>query len=146
MELMGELGKAVVTARTFKERAQSVCTILRKNLPHYTWVGVYMLRGEKLHLEAWDGPQATQHVEIPVGEGICGLAARTRETVVVDDVSKDKRYLQCFLNTRSEIVVPIMKNGKCLGEIDVDGDKVCSFNALDKMFLEWLAGLLADKA
>jgi GAF domain-containing protein len=143
MEIMQELGKAVVSEKTFKGRAQKVCQILRRRLPHYTWVGVYMLRGDKLLLEAWDGPAATQHTEIPVGEGICGLAARTKETVVVDDVNKDPRYLQCFLNTKSEIVVPLMKGGQCLGEIDVDSDKPAAFNALDKQFLEWLADLLS---
>lgn len=143
MEIMQELGKAIVNEKSFASRAQSVCRILRRRLPHYNWVGIYMVHGDKLKLEAWDGPAATQHVEIPIGEGICGLAARTRETVVVDDVNKDPRYLQCFLQTKSEIVVPIMKGDTCLGEIDVDSDKPAAFSALDKQFLEWLADLLS---
>lgn len=145
MEIMQELGKAILAEKTSTGRAQKVCQILRRRLPHYTWVGIYMVRGETLKLEAWDGPQATEHVEIPIGQGICGLAARTKQTVVVDDVNKDPRYLQCFLNTKSEIVVPIMKGDRCVGEIDVDGDKPAAFNALDRMFLEWLADLLSGK-
>jgi GAF domain-containing protein len=144
MEIMQELGRAIVNEKSFTARAQSVCRILRRRLPHYSWVGIYMIRGDKLKLEAWDGPQATQHVEIPIGEGICGLAARTKETVAVDDVNKDPRYLQCFVQTKSEIVVPIMKGDTCLGEIDVDSDKPAAFNALDKQFLEWLADLLSQ--
>jgi GAF domain-containing protein len=145
MEIMQRLGQALVAEKSFKGAAQRVCQILRREVPHYTWVGVYVVRGETLELEAWDGPAATQHVRIPIGQGICGLAARTKETVLVDDVNKDPRYLMCFPQTRSEIVVPILKNGRCLGEIDIDAEKAEAFNAMDRMFLEWLAGLLADK-
>ena len=146
MEIMQELGKALVSERALPGAAKKVCQVLRRRVPHYSWVGVYRLSGETLKLEAWHGPQATGHVEIPIGQGICGMAARTRETVVVDDVSKDPRYLQCFLNTKSELVVPILKAGRCLGEIDVDSDRPAAFNSLDRMFLEWLADLLSDKA
>ena len=146
MRIMQQLGQAIVKSKSFKEAAQQVCRVLRKELPHYHWVGAYMVRGEKLVLEAWDGPQATQHTEIGIGEGICGLAAREAKSVVVDDVSKDPRYLQCFLQTRAEIVVPIFKGKKVIGEIDVDSDRLAAFNALDRQFLEWVADLLSQKA
>lgn len=163
MQIMQQLGQAVVQARAFKEAARHVCQILRRELPHYNWVGVYMLRkrgssnksasengadgeGDQLVLEAWDGSQPTQHVQIPIGEGICGLAAREARTVIVDDVNKDPRYLQCFLHTRSEIVVPIFKGKKVVGEIDIDSDKPAAFHTLDRLFLEWVADLLSQKA
>lgn len=121
------------------------CRELRASMPHYNWVGVYLLeeQGSVLVLRGWDGPAATEHVRIPVGEGICGLAAREARTVIVDDVRADPRYLQCFLHTRAEIVVPIFRDGAVIGEIDIDSDAVEAFNATDRMFLEWCAAQLA---
>lgn len=122
---------------------QKFCALLRRRVPHYNWVGIYWLRDRTLHLGPWDGPAATQHIKIDVGQGICGLAARQGSTVIVDDVNKDPRYLQCFLNTKSEIVVPIFAHGKVVGEIDIDSDRPAAFDELDRLFLEWCAELLS---
>jgi len=121
------------------------CRTLRAGLPHYNWVGVYLLEeeGAMLVLRGWDGPAATEHVRIPVGQGICGLAAREARTVIVDDVRADPRYLQCFLQTRAEIVVPIFSGGRVIGEIDIDSDEVGAFNATDRIFLGWCAERIA---
>mgnify|MGYP001607868595 CR=1 FL=1 len=117
------------------------CRALRAGVPHYNWVGVYLLEqdGTMLVLRGWDGPAATEHVRIPVGQGICGLAAREAQTIIVDDVRADARYLQCFLQTRAEIVVPMFAGGRVIGEIDIDSDQVAAFNATDRIFLEWCA-------
>jgi GAF domain-containing protein len=104
---------------------------------------VYLVEGDELVLRAWSGPHATQHVRIPIGQGICGLAARTKETVVVGDVSKDPRYLECFPETRSEIVVPILRDGVAIGDIDIDSDALDPFTPEDRGFLEELADGLA---
>src|SRR5689334_708758 len=102
--------------RDFARAAQETCRTLRADVPRYNWVGVYMIEGgDTLVLKAWDGPAATEHVRIPIGQGICGLAAREKRTVIVDDVNKDPRYLACFLQTRSEIVVPIFSEGRVVG-------------------------------
>ncbi len=118
--------------------------LLRASVAHYNWVGVYRVEGKELVLKGWDGPAATEHVRIPIGQGICGLAAREDRTVVVDDVTKDARYLQCFLHTKSEIVVPIRRGGKVVGEIDIDSDRPAAFNAADAALLEWCAERLAE--
>ena len=112
---------------------------LRSSFPHYSWVGIYRLEGDTLTLAAWKGALATDHVSIPIGQGICGLVARTRETVVVPDVSKDPRYLACFPSTRSEIVVPIQADDRVYGEIDVDSDALDAFTPQDRRFLEVVA-------
>src|SRR3989442_343818 len=116
---------------------------LRRGFPPYNWVGGYPIEGDKLVLKAWSGPHPTQHVRIPIGQGICGLAARTRETVVVGDVSADPRYLECFPETRSEIVVPILRQGVAIGEIDIDSNELDAFSNEDRALLEDLAGELA---
>jgi GAF domain-containing protein len=127
----------------FDEIARRVCGVLRNSFPHYSWVGIYMIEEpETLVLKAWDGPQATEHLRIPVGEGICGRAAREEKSVVVDDVRKEDDYLPCFLQTRSEIVAPIFLDGTVVGEIDIDGDEVGAYNETDRLFLEWCAGRL----
>ncbi len=120
-----------------------VCRELRK-IPHYTWVGIYEVQGSDLVLTSWSGPSATQHVRIPAGQGICGAAVTEKATVVVPDVEKDSRYLQCFLNTRSEIVVPVMRDGSASAEIDIDSDERAAFQARDQEFLEWVAEELAS--
>jgi GAF domain-containing protein len=114
---------------------QEVCRYLRAEFTHYAWVGIYGLEGETLKLLGWDGPEATEHVEIPLGQGVCGRAARERTAVVVDDVRAAPEYLACFLTTRAEVVVPVMNGERVLGEIDIDGDQVKAFDASDARFL-----------
>lgn len=143
---MQTIGQAIVQEQDFRNTAKKVCSILRREIAHYSWVGIYRVEGKDLVLEAWDGPAATEHTRIPIGRGICGAAAKERKTILVDDVSRDPRYLQCFPTTKAEIVVPILHRDKVLGEIDIDSDRPAAFNQMDRMFLEWLAELLAPAA
>ena len=89
--------------------------LLHGRFDHYSWVGIYLVEGDDLVLGPWKGPEATEHVRIPIGEGICGAAAASGRTEIVDDVSADERYLACFVSTRSEIVVPIAYVGRVVG-------------------------------
>jgi len=122
---------------------QKVVDCLYEDIEKYTWVGIYLVRGETLVLAAWRGTQATEHTTIPLGKGVCGAAACTGTTELVNDVSKDKRYLSCFLSTRSEIVVPIKKTRIVRGEIDIDSDSPNAFDAGDVLFLEKVADMLS---
>ena len=117
--------------------------VLHDRFAHYSWVGIYLVEGDDLVLGPWKGPQATEHVRIPVGQGICGAAAASGRTEVVDDVSADERYLACFPSTRSEIVVPIAYEGKIVGEIDIDSDQPAAFGEADRAFLERVAVLIS---
>ena len=85
------------------------------------------------------GPSATLHLRIPVGQGICGAAIAEKGTVVVPDVNDDPRYLQCFINTRAEMVVPILRDGAAIAEIDIDSDQLNAFTPTDQEFVEWVA-------
>ena len=144
MELLKQLEKEAQPLN-FPKIVDGAVKFLRKNIKHYNWVGVYMIEGEELVLRAWDGPEATQHVRIPIGAGICGLAAREKRTIIVGDVNADPRYLACFPYTRSEIVVPIFKDGKVIGEIDIDSDTLHAFTEKDRSFLEQVANFLGNQ-
>jgi GAF domain-containing protein len=121
-----------------------VVSLLRRERPHYHWVGVYLLQGEELVLGPYVG-KPTPHIRIPLNQGICGAAASTGQTLIVDDVNADPRYLACSLETRSEIVVPIRHQGRILGEIDIDSDQPAAFTPLDQDLLQAVAALLAEK-
>jgi putative methionine-R-sulfoxide reductase with GAF domain len=121
-----------------------VVDLLHDRFDDYSWVGIYFVEGDELVLGPWRGPQATEHVRIPVGQGICGAAAASGETEIVDDVSADDRYLSCFLSTRSEIVVPIVYNQLVVAEIDIDSDRVAAFGDEDRAFLEQVAAAISE--
>jgi L-methionine (R)-S-oxide reductase len=124
---------------------QEIVDLLHDNVDHYSWVGIYLVEGDELVLGPWKGPQATAHVRIPIGQGICGAAAASGKTEIVDDVNADPRYLSCFVSTRSEIVVPISHEGRVVGEIDIDSDDPAAFDAHDRSFLERVAEIVAPR-
>jgi L-methionine (R)-S-oxide reductase len=123
------------------ERAVAV---LKQEIPDYSWVGIYLLDGEDLVLGPFLG-KPSPHVRIPLGRGICGAAATQKATIIVDDVTEDPRYLACSIETKSEIVVPIMQGARVLGEIDIDSDRAAAFGAPDRQLLEAVAALLAPR-
>jgi GAF domain-containing protein len=123
---------------------EHVVRVLKNGLPAYTWVGIYLLEGNELVLGPFLG-KPSPHPRIALGSGICGAAATERQTIVVDDVNADPRYLACSLETRSEIVVPIMDSGRVLGEIDIDSDQPAAFGTSDRQLLEAAAALLAPR-
>lgn len=137
-EFLVRMDAALGTSRG-KQARDALVKLLNSIVPTYSWVGVYIVEGNDLVLDAWAGPAATEHVRIPIGKGVCGFAAKAGRTEIVSDVSKDPRYLQCFLSTKSEIVVPISNQGKVVGEIDIDSDQLDAFSSVDREFLEAVA-------
>ena len=137
-ELLVRLDSAIGDS-TGKGAKETIVRLLNSAVPSYTRVGIYSVEGKDLVLDAWSGPAATEHARIPIGKGVCGFAAKAGKTEIVSDVSKDPRYLQCFLSTKSEIVVPIFNQSSVVGEIDVDGDQLDAFSSLDREFLEAVA-------
>lgn len=123
-----------------------IVEIIPARLPYYNWTGFYMLDTddpETLVLGPFRGA-TTDHVRIPVSEGICGAAVAQNDTLIVDDVNSDPRYLACSLETRSEIVVPIRANGVVIGEIDIDSHDLAAFSQQDKVFLEECAAIVGS--
>jgi GAF domain-containing protein len=142
--LLTAIRSAVAAAPNADSAMQQAVRLLKDGVPHYTWVGIYVLDGKELVLGPFLG-KPSPHTRIPLGQGICGAAATEKATIVVDDVTADPRYLACSIETRSEIVVPIMIDGDVLGEIDIDSDKPAAFGSADRALLEPVAALLADR-
>ena len=137
-----EIIRGILSANPGFLGLHKVVDALYEEFEKYSWVGIYLLKGEVLVLGPWRGVQATQHMIIPLGKGVCGSAAKTGKTELIDDVSKDARYLSCFLSTQSEIVVPIKRRTQVLGEIDIDSNRPAAFDRNDTMFLEKVADML----
>jgi GAF domain-containing protein len=121
-----------------------VVEVLKQRMTDYTWVGIYLMEGNELVLGPYRG-KPSPHTRIPLGRGICGAAATEKATIIVDDVNQDPRYLACSIETKSEIVVPIMDGDHVLGEIDIDSDRRAAFTKADRELLEPIATLLAGR-
>ena len=127
------------------EKLSAICKLLKESLPHYDWVGFYLVDPKtkgQLILGPFDG-EPTEHKRIPFGKGVCGEVAESKETYIVDDVSKVENYLSCSLEVKSEIVVPIFKNGEVVGELDIDSHALATFTEEDKKFLENVCELVS---
>ncbi len=124
---------------------QNICELLRAEVEHYNWVGFYLADESErtLYLGPYSG-EPTKHVRIPYGRGICGQAVEIGDTFVVQDVSQETNYLACSPKVRSEIVVPIYKNGRIVGEIDIDSHYLSAFSEDDRKFLERVADRIAE--
>ena len=137
-EILKKVEESLAKQEDFDERLKLVVKLLKLNVEKYNWVGIYLKKDDELFLHNYIG-KPTQHTKIPVSEGICGAAVREKQTVIVDDVNEDPRYIACSLETRSEIVVPIYKGNEIIGEIDIDSDDDCAFDKDDKELLEKIA-------
>ncbi len=140
-QIVSELSKVAASPNAREHLPLEAVRYLKENMNHYNWVGIYYLEGEELVLGPSLGPPSP-HTRITIDLGICGAAAREERTVIVNDVSADPRFLACSLATRSEIVVPIFKDGDVIGEIDIDSDTPEAFSERDRTFLERIARLL----
>jgi L-methionine (R)-S-oxide reductase len=143
-ELIPQLDILAAKSTTLKHLMTEVVSLLHQNLLKYNWVGFYMIaEHDKNMLEL--GPfkgSMTPHTRIPLHQGICGAAASSGKTVVVDDVNSDSRYLACSTETKSEIVVPIFVRGEVKGELDIDSHFPAAFAAEDREMCEHAAKLV----
>jgi GAF domain-containing protein len=123
-----------------------ICDFLNQEVYHYDWVGFYVLDQEKNELVL--GPfvgKPTQHTHIAIGKGICGQVAENGQTMVVQDVTQVENYISCGLDVQSEIVVPVMKNGKFVAELDIDSHSPAPFTKEDNEFLGKVCDLLTNR-
>src|SRR6266852_9157374 len=139
---VADLARAAPTAHVFM---QKMVKLLHERMLKYNWVGFYMLelgaQPPMLVLGAFQGAM-TPHSRIPLNQGICGAAASTGKTVVVDDVNKDPRYLACSIETKSEIVAPIFAHDEVVGELDIDSHFPAAFDHEDRELVEHCAAMV----
>lgn len=122
-----------------QEKLTAVCELLREHIDYYNWVGFYMANHEArtLHLEAFAG-EPTDHTVIPFGKGICGQVAESNANFVVPDVKAQDNYIACSITVKSEIVIPLFKDGKNIGQIDIDSHTIDPFTKEDEDFLVYV--------
>ncbi|WGF93948.1 GAF domain-containing protein [Aequorivita marisscotiae] len=122
-----------------EQRLTEVCELLQTSIGYYDWVGFYFANAaqETLHLKAFAG-EPTDHTVIPFGKGICGQVAVSNKNFVVPDVKAQDNYIACSITVKSEIVIPLFKDGKNIGQIDIDSHVADPFSLEDERFLEWV--------
>jgi len=144
--LADEVTQLANSAHSAEHLMTMIVERLQDLLPHYNWVGFYMVEeGDGAEPMLVLGPYVgaeTPHKRIPLHQGICGAAVSSAQTVVVDDVNSDPRYLACSIETKSEIVAPIFVNGKVVGELDIDGHLPAAFTEDDRQLVEHCASLV----
>ena len=147
-EVRDEVEELALAASTAQDLMQQMVKLLHDRVLKYNWVGFYLLEpGAKppmLVLGAFEGAM-TPHTRIPLNQGICGAAASSGQTVVVDDVSKDPRYLACSLETKSEIVVPVFAHDRVVGELDIDSHFPAAFTPEHQHLVQYCAMLVGKK-
>jgi len=147
-EVRNEVSLLAQAAPTARDLMQDMVKLLHDRMLKYNWVGFYMLepgaQPPVLVLGSFEGAM-TPHTRIPLNQGICGAAASSGRTVVVDDVSKDSRYLACSLETKSEIVVPVFVHGKVVGELDIDSHFHAAFTPEHQELVQHCAALVGKK-
>jgi len=144
-ELLGRAVALLARPGSRDEKLQRLCALLRDSVPHYQWVGFYLAEPEKRELVL--GPFAgepTEHVRIPYGRGICGQAAERLAPFLVQDVTKESNYLACSAKVKAEIVLPILKDGRFVAELDIDSHQRAPFTPEDRKFLEEVCGAAAQ--
>ncbi|MBN1877269.1 MAG: GAF domain-containing protein [Anaerolineae bacterium] len=144
--LLDKIRRRVDTLSTEDEKLLAICELLKAEVPHYHWVGFYLVnpgRERELILGPYVG-DPTEHTHIDFGQGICGQAADTEQPFIIQDVTQETNYLSCSPNVRSEIVIPVFQNGIVVGELDIDSHDLSPFVEDDRVFLEQVCEIAAQ--
>ncbi len=135
--VINKVSRAIREEEVPRDGLQAICDLLKEDVPYYDWVGFYLTDPDaerELVLGPFSGAP-TEHTRIAFGQGICGQAAERKQTFVVPDVSKETNYLSCSPTVKSEIVLPILKEERVMGELDIDSHTVDAFSEEDRAFL-----------
>ncbi|HHT73818.1 MAG TPA: GAF domain-containing protein [Firmicutes bacterium] len=142
-ELYGKLVALIGNERDWVANLANAAALLWEELPRINWVGFYILKGEELVLGPFQGRPAC--IRIGMGKGVCGQTALLRKSHVVPDVHEFPGHIACDPISRSEVVVPIEKDGQLLGVLDVDSPELARFSEADGAGLEKVANFLAER-
>ena len=117
--------------------------LLKISFPNTVFAGFYLYDGNELILGPFQG--GVSCVRIPLGKGVCGESAASRQTVIVGDVKTYPNYISCDSSARSEIVVPMVKDGQLLGVLDLDSSLADDYDEMDQKYLEEFVAILLEK-
>lgn len=133
-KLSGQLVSLLDKNDNWLSNLSNLAAVLKQAFDKISWVGFYLFDGSKLYLGPFQGKLACTTIEL--GKGVCGTSAQKRETIVVPDVNKFPGHIFCDADSKSEIVVPIIKDGSLFGVLDIDSAEFDSFSDVDKKYLE----------
>ncbi len=144
-EIRSNITAVLQSDQSTDNKLQGICKLLQSQFEHYDWVGFYFADHDKrlLHLGPFAG-DPTDHTTIPFGKGICGQVAESNSNFVVPDVEAQDNYIACSINVKSEIVVPLFKDGVNIGQIDIDSHMIDPFTEEDEKLLEWVNEQVAE--
>ncbi|HPI37325.1 MAG TPA: GAF domain-containing protein [Ignavibacteriaceae bacterium] len=141
--LLSQIDSLIIKEDNVMSSLSNLTAIFKSTFERISWVGFYLYDGQKLYLGPFQGNLACTNIEI--GKGVCGLAAKNRETIVVPDVEKFPGHIACDTRSKSEIVIPIVKNDELFGVLDLDSYAYNSFDDIDKTYLEKVIDYLVQK-
>jgi L-methionine (R)-S-oxide reductase len=141
-EIVSQVEQMVDSPEPRDEVLRYAVRILKQAREYYNWVGIYLIERDTLVLHNYIG-KPTEHTQIPVGKGVCGVAVAEGANQIVGDVTRLDNYLACSIETRAEIVVLIRRGPEILGQIDIDSDLENAFTKEDEALLSRVADLLA---
>lgn len=145
-ELIGGIEEILGAASDREGALRLVCQLIMETIPNCDWVGFYFVDPDdegELVLGPYVG-EPTEHERIAIGSGVCGMAVESGETLVVDDVSVEPNYLSCSPDVKSEIVIPLFKDGQVVGELDIDSHTVAAFGESERELLEEACEVIAE--
>lgn len=117
--------------------------VLKQTFDKISWVGFYLFDNEKLYLGPFQGKVACTQIEL--GKGVCGTSALKKKTIIVNDVNEFPGHIVCDSDSKSEIVIPLLKNNKLLGVLDIDSPFLSAFDETDKQNLEYICNFLTEE-
>ena len=138
-----QLGSLALKADNLISNLANVTAALKQTFDKISWVGFYLFDGKKLYLGPFQGNVACTNIEI--GKGVCGKSAQLRKTIIVPDVHQFPGHIFCDADSKSEIVVPLLKGNKLLGVLDLDSTEYNSFNETDKIYLQQICRYLSEE-
>ena len=140
-KLLLSQAKAMVKDETDAVANMANVAALIQEAFHFWWTGFYRVIGEQLVLGPFQGPVAC--TRIGYGKGVCGTSWKDKKTIVVEDVEQFPSHIACSSESRSEIVVPLFKGEEVIGVLDIDSEKLATFDAIDKEWLEQIAEVVS---
>ena len=142
-QLLTQVETVIISEDHYLSGLSNFTAILKDVFDKISWVGFYLFDGKELFLGPFQGKLACTKIQI--GKGVCGTAAEKRETIIVEDVDKFPGHIACDSGSKSEIVIPLIKDKKLIGVLDLDSYEYSSFNDTDRKYLEKLVDILVRK-